>query len=241
MTKWERTIRILGAVVATAPFGFAAVRLLQTGSDVRPFWMAIGAFVGASGVIAVAQARAIAGINSVWLAFGVATCGAVSTAFLLGASAAPGIWAVGLGFGLFNAVYAWSRSATTPPSPVPSPPALSYRDGAALLAASELALILPAAFFLAAVVVRSIPGVANPAHQVVMWYANRLWTLWVLLIALPFAALISGCVSLLANVDTRDWRSSWSAAITGPRRVIAIETLAAGVILSVVVLHMLAN
>ena len=238
MTKCDRIRRLFGAVLAAAPFAFGAIRLLQTGSDVRLLWMACSAFVGASAALAFARAGAMTATKSFGLALGVATLGAVWTALLLGASAAPGIWAVGCGFGLFNAGYVWSRNTPKPRPAVPATRSLSYRDGARLLAAGEFALLLPAAFFLAAVVVRSVPGIADAAQQVVMWYADRLWTLWVLLIALPFAALISGCATLLGNPDTLEWRFS---ASTGLRRVIATETVTAGVILTVVMLHMLAN
>jgi hypothetical protein len=34
-----------------------------------------------------------------------------------------------------------------------------------------------------------------------MWYAARMLTLWVLLIALPFAVMVTGCVTL-----ARNWR-----------------------------------
>jgi hypothetical protein len=53
----------------------------------------------------------------------------------------------------------------------------------------QLVLILPAALFMASLVVRNLgPLQYEPAHtaqQIVMWYAGRLWTLWVLLFTLP--------------------------------------------------------
>jgi fatty acid desaturase len=82
--------------------------------------------------------------------------------------------------------------------------------------------------------------------QIVTWYSVRYWTLWVLLIAWPFAALLTGCVTLLHDVshwtEQRQAARRLSAAIgTLPMQIIAVATLAAGLILVVVALHMLAN
>ena len=61
---------------------------------------------------------------------------------------------------------------------------------------AQLLLIFPSALFMGALVVRELQPLQNePAHtaqQLVMWYAARMWTLWVLLIALPFAVLVTG-------------------------------------------------
>src|SRR5579872_3385276 len=73
-----------------------------------------------------------------------------------------------------------------------------------MIAAVELALISPAALFMIALTLRHLqPLQYEPAHsaqQLVMWYAVRMWTLWVLLFGLPFIALIVGCSELM-----RDW------------------------------------
>ena len=68
-----------------------------------------------------------------------------------------------------------------------------------------LLLILPSILFMGALVVRELQPLQNePAHtaqqQLVMWYAALMWTLWVLLIALPFAVLATGCVTLASNL-----------------------------------------
>ncbi len=116
-----------------------------------------------------------------------------------------------------------------------------------IIAATELVLIFPAALFLAAVVARHLGPVADPAQQVVTWYSDRMWTLWVLLIALPLAALLTGCVTLLPNWNGESG-GRWTAKQFGlairtqlPTQIIAAATLGAGLILTVVVLHMLAN
>jgi hypothetical protein len=99
------------------------------------------------------------------------------------------------------------------------------------LAAVELALLFPATLFLTALLVRGVlpvqPGPAHAAQEIVMWYAGRTWTLWLLLIALPLAALVTGCAALLRRPLAT--------------RIIAATTLAAASILGIVVLHMLAN
>src|SRR5579864_5782293 len=68
---------------------------------------------------------------------------------------------------------------------------------------AQLLLIFPSVLFMGALVVRELQPLQNePAHtaqQLVMWYAARMWTLWVLLIALPFAVLVTGCVTLARN------------------------------------------
>ena len=120
-----------------------------------------------------------------------------------------------------------------------------------IIAATELVLIFPAALFLTAVVARHLQLLQyEPAHiaqQIVTWYSVRSWTLWVLLIGLPCAALLTGCATLLRNsnggTEERQPTRHLSAGIHGrlPTRIIAAATLAAGLILAVVALHMLAN
>ncbi len=73
------------------------------------------------------------------------------------------------------------------------------------------------------------------------------WTLWVLLIALPLTVLITGCAKLLS-----DWRSDLKLrdatrqSVTAIRAhaaslVVAGATLTAAGILTIVALHLLAN
>jgi hypothetical protein len=116
---------------------------------------------------------------------------------------------------------------------------------------AQLLLIFPSILFMGALVVRELQPLQNePAHtaqQLVMWYAARMWTLWVLLIALPFAVLVTGCVTL-----ARNWRDDMKlpqavqqklAAIRADRAMlfVAVTTLTAGAILAIVALHMAAN
>ena len=66
------------------------------------------------------------------------------------------------------------------------------------LAAAHLLLISPAVVFLVAVILERLqPLQTKPAHtaqHIVMWYAERMWTLWILLLALPLSVLTSGCI-----------------------------------------------
>jgi hypothetical protein len=110
------------------------------------------------------------------------------------------------------------------------------------IATTELLLILPAALFMTALVVRTLqPLEGEPAHtaaRIVMWYAGRQWTLWILLIALPLAVLVTGCATLMQ----RGTRQKLSAIRTNPATFfVAAATLSAGGFLVIVVLHMLAN
>ena len=107
-------------------------------------------------------------------------------------------------------------------------------------------LLFPAALFMAALVIRDLPlnEMATSAQRIVMWYAGRLWTLWVLLCALPFAVLMAGSVVLF-----RDWIETPHAARhrlalvwAQPTALFVVGlTLTAAGILVVVGLHMLAN
>jgi hypothetical protein len=122
---------------------------------------------------------------------------------------------------------------------------------ARIIATMELVLIFPAALFMTALVLRNLQPLqyepARSAQQLVMWYADRMWTLWVLLSGLPFIVLVSGCAELL-----RRWNRDSVLALISQRSLavvrahlaslfIAATTLIAGVILAIVVLHVLAN
>lgn len=108
------------------------------------------------------------------------------------------------------------------------------------VATAALALIGPVAFFMGAVIVRNMSSLqdepARTAQQIVMWYSGRMWTLWVLLLALPFAALAAGCAVLKQN-----WDHYTAMQFAKQSLAIGLTTIAAGGILTIVVLHVLAN
>jgi hypothetical protein len=120
-----------------------------------------------------------------------------------------------------------------------------------IIAVMELVLIFPAALFMAALALRNLqPLQYEPAHsaqQLLMWYARRMWALWVLLLGLPFIVLVTGCAALLHSWDrdvvppltARQWLATIRARLA--TLFIAATTLIAGIILAIVVLHVLAN
>jgi hypothetical protein len=124
------------------------------------------------------------------------------------------------------------------------------------LAVLETALLLPAVFFLSSVALRELHllsgGPASFAGQVVGWYAARMWTLWVLLLALPLVVLGTGCAALLAgraksNANTHAEQPNATPLEvsrrppSSTRYFLGATTATAGLILTIVVLHMLAN
>lgn len=122
------------------------------------------------------------------------------------------------------------------------------RTLARLIAAMQLALILPAAFFMTAVLVGAGDApqyeLARVAQRIVMWYSARMWTLWLLLLALPFVVLVAGCATLLQSWNHVPHPARQSLAMIPAPLVtlfVAGTTLASAGILAIVVLHMLAN
>ncbi len=118
------------------------------------------------------------------------------------------------------------------------------------VALAELLLILPAALFMGALVVRHMQtaafGLDLAAQRTVMWYAERQWTLWLLLVALPFLVLVVGCATLLQSWEVEGLRAAVRQPLAAirthaPTVSIAVLTAAAGVILGIVALHILAN
>jgi len=120
------------------------------------------------------------------------------------------------------------------------------------IAATELLLILPAALFMTALFMRNLqPPEYEPAHtarQIVTWFAVRPRIgLWGLLIALPLAVLVTGCATLVDRwSDEPDLRQATrqTLALLGahlPTLLVAGATLAAGGVLAIVALHLLAD
>ena len=120
------------------------------------------------------------------------------------------------------------------------------------IAATELLLVFPAALFMTALFVRNLqPAQYEPAHtarRVVDWFSARPHLgLDLFLIALPFAALVFGCVTVL-----RSWRGDAQLRQAGRETLAAVRahlatlliagaTLTAGGILAIVALHMMTD
>lgn len=119
------------------------------------------------------------------------------------------------------------------------------------VASLQAALVLPAALFMTAVLVGAGDppqyDLARMARRLVLWYSQRTWTLWLLLLALPLVALAGGCATLLRSWNRHDEPQDASrpslAMIPAPIATlfVAATTAISACIVAIVVLHMLAN
>jgi len=119
------------------------------------------------------------------------------------------------------------------------------------IAATQLLLISPAALFMTALVVRNLqPQQYEPAHsaqQIVAWYAARPWTLWVMLMAMPFVVLVTSCATLLRSWhDDAELRQATRQTVATIRAhlavlFVAVAMVAAAGVLAIVALHSLAD
>jgi hypothetical protein len=114
------------------------------------------------------------------------------------------------------------------------------------IATTELLLIFPAALFMAAVFLRNLLPLDDPsntAQHLVMWYSVRPWTLWALLIGLPFVVLVTGRATLLRSWNADGTLRRAFVAVRGHLAILLVAgaTLTAGGVLIIVALHMLAN
>jgi hypothetical protein len=105
----HRSLYFLAILFRVAPFAFGLLRATQA-SDYRMLWMAVASLAGAALVALMARrhgrdSKEILAIAAVVLA--VSTLLAGLTARLLGATAAAGIWAVAIVFGLCWAISYW--------------------------------------------------------------------------------------------------------------------------------------
>ncbi|HUJ50034.1 MAG TPA: hypothetical protein VLW25_07530 [Bryobacteraceae bacterium] len=118
------------------------------------------------------------------------------------------------------------------------------------VAAGELLLVFPAALFMTAAIARSLQPIeyepARTAQRIFDWYGARPHiSLWVLLIALPLAVVVSGCVSLVHSwSEESQLREAARQTIAAVRAhlatlLVAVATLTAGGILAFIVLHLL--
>ena len=119
------------------------------------------------------------------------------------------------------------------------------------IAATELLLIAPAALFMTALFVRNLQPEqyepARTAQRIIMWYAGRRWTLWVLLMALPFAVFVTGGVTLVRgwyhDIELRQAARQTLALIRAhlPMLLVAAASLVAAGVLAIVALHSLTD
>ena len=121
-----------------------------------------------------------------------------------------------------------------------------------VIAATQSLFIFPAILFMCALILRQMsPPQHEPAYtsqQIVTWYAGRMWTLWVLLITLPLAVVVTGCLTFLRSWskdrelprNVQEW-SSVTILADPVMLFVGALTLTAGVILAIVAVHMAAN
>jgi hypothetical protein len=110
-------LTVIAIAFAAAPFGVAVIRVIRAGNDLRYFWVALAAFIGAGLVMSIGRARNYS-IDALprlsFYTFLVSTLSAVLVATLLGARAAFGVWAVAIVFAIFftasQVIYTVSRS-----------------------------------------------------------------------------------------------------------------------------------
>ncbi|MDA1080293.1 MAG: hypothetical protein O2973_01250 [Gemmatimonadetes bacterium] len=115
---FPQKVSLIGAVLfGTAPLGFGLFRAISADGDSRLFWMAVASVVFAAGVMAAAigrrRSRREVRVQATVI-FVVCTLFAAGAGFLLGASAAPGVWAVAVVLGLCVAVASMLVRASRP-------------------------------------------------------------------------------------------------------------------------------
>jgi hypothetical protein len=104
MTRSRRgsLLQALAVACGAVPFAFALIRAVQTGTDFRYFWVALGGLCGAAASMAVARRYDRTSKAAVALpiaVFAAATLLAVLAALLIGTTLGPGVLVVGAGFG----------------------------------------------------------------------------------------------------------------------------------------------
>jgi hypothetical protein len=116
------------------------------------------------------------------------------------------------------------------------------------LVAAQLLLIFPGTLFMAALFMRSAqPRQFEPSHsaqRLIDWFAvHPPISLHLFLMAMPFAALIIGCVTLLHTFSNdADFRQMLAAVRAhSATLLIASATMVAGFILAVVAVHVITD
>ena len=120
------------------------------------------------------------------------------------------------------------------------------------IAATELFLVFPAALFMTALFVRDVqPPKYEPAHTaqvLVDWFSARPFLgLDVFLIALPLAAWVIGCATVMRrwrnDAELRQSARDMFAVVRAQLATLLIvgATLMAGVILAIVALHVITD
>ena len=114
-SRRQHGLVLVAMLFAAGPFVAALIRAVGTGSDFRLLWIAIASFIAANVIMAVgtASGRTSSVVLASVVTFVITALVAASVAFLLGARAAVGVWAIAIVFALFltvgGALFAVSR------------------------------------------------------------------------------------------------------------------------------------
>lgn len=93
----QRTLLLVAIILGAAPLAFGLLRWRQTGDDLRIVWMASIATIFTAGVLAASIGRRRtrkAAYTQAMVILLISTLITGGTAFMLGATSSPGIWAV---------------------------------------------------------------------------------------------------------------------------------------------------
>jgi hypothetical protein len=107
MPSLRGSIGALAILFAALPFGFALIRAVNTGYDLRYLWVALASLLGATIVMKLRRNGGRAGLVLASAAFFMSTLLAVVMALLLGTRLGPGIIVVASAFGFCSAVGWW--------------------------------------------------------------------------------------------------------------------------------------
>ena len=93
----------LGLLLAAVPFGFATLRAIGTGTDLRYVWVALAAAVAAVAVFVYRGRSARPAAARFIVALFASTVSASATGFMLGAESVPAVLFVAFGFAICEA------------------------------------------------------------------------------------------------------------------------------------------
>lgn len=114
-----------------------------------------------------------------------------------------------------------------------------------LIATTELLFIIPATLFMIALFMQEVQPILQTGHLVDWFSQHTILGLYVFLVAMPFSALVIGCIALLKiwenDIELRQTAIKVLVTVRAhiAMLIIAIITLSSIGILTVVALHMI--
>jgi hypothetical protein len=105
----KRLLRALSVVAAGVPFAFASIRAVQTGRDIRYFWVALAGLIGAAAVVRIGRAKRSGGavLAPTAAAFVSALVFSTLAAMMIGTRLGPGLVVVAAAFAACFAAGVW--------------------------------------------------------------------------------------------------------------------------------------